>query len=189
MHANNEVGTIQPIRELAEAAHNAGAVFHTDAAQTMGKLPVDVQELGVNLLSIAGHNYMPQGIGALFVRTGLKMDKLMYGANHESDRRPGTENVLEIVGLGKAAEIAAHDLEANMAHFKAMRDKLHDSLQEALPEGSFLLNGHPDLRLPNTLSLAFHLIEANTLLAEVSDRVAASAGAAATVTKLISPTP
>ena len=179
MHANNEVGTIQPIRELAEVAHQAGAVFHTDAAQTMGKLPVDVQELGVDLLSIAGHKlYGPKGIGALYVRTGLKLIKLMYGANHEADRRPGTENVLEIVGLGKAAEIASHDLEANMAHFKAMRDRLHEGLKEALPEGSFLLNGHPDLRLPNTLSLAFHLIEANTLLAEVSDRVAASAGAA-----------
>ena len=179
MHANNEVGTIQPIRELAAAAHQAGAAFHTDAAQTMGKLPVDVQELGVDLLSIAGHKlYAPKGVGALFVRTGLKMDKLMYGANHESDRRPGTENVLEIVGLGKAAEIAQRDLAANMAHFKAMRDRLHDSLRSALPEGSFLLNGHPEQRLPNTLSLAFHLIEANTLLAEVGDRVAASAGAA-----------
>jgi len=179
MHANNEVGTIQPIRALAAAAHQAGAVFHTDAAQTMGKLPVDVQDLGVDLLSIAGHKlYAPKGVGALFVRTGLKMGKLMYGANHESDRRPGTENVLEIVGLGKAAEIAQRDLAANQDHFKAMRDRLHDSLKAALPEGSFLLNGHPEQRLPNTLSLAFHLIEANTLLAEVGDRVAASAGAA-----------
>ena len=179
MHANNEVGTIQPIRELAEAAHQAGAVFHTDAAQTMGKLPVDVKELGMDLLSIAGHKlYAPKGIGALYVRTGLKMDKLMYGANHEADRRPGTENVLEIVGLGKAAEIAARDLAHNLEHFQEMRDRLHEGLKAALPEGSFLLNGHPDLRLSNTLSLAFHLIEANTLLAEVGDRVAASAGAA-----------
>ena len=179
MHANNEVGTIQPIRELAEVAHEAGAVFHTDAAQTMGKLPVDVQELGVDLLSIAGHKlYAPKGIGALYVRTGLKMDKLMYGANHEADRRPGTENVLEIVGLGKAAEIAVRDLEANLDLFKTMRDRLHKGLKDALPENSFLLNGHPELRLSNTLSLAFHLIEANTLLAEVGDRVAASAGAA-----------
>ena len=179
MHANNEVGTIQPIRELAEIAHEAGAAFHTDAAQTMGKLPVDVEELGVDLLSIAGHKlYAPKGIGALYVRTGLKMDKLMYGANHEADRRPGTENVLEIVGLGKAAEIAVRDLEANLDHFQTMRDRLHQGLKDALPENSFLLNGHPELRLSNTLSLAFHLIEANTLLAEVSDRVAASAGAA-----------
>jgi cysteine desulfurase NifS/selenium donor protein len=179
MHANNEVGTIQPIRELAKVAHEAGVIFHTDAAQTMGKLPVDVQELGVDLLSIAGHKlYAPKGIGALYVRTGLKMDKLMYGANHEADRRPGTENVLEIVGLGKAAEIAVRDLEANLDLFKTMRDRLHEGLKDTLPENSFLLNGHPELRLSNTLSLAFHLIEANTLLAEVGDRVAASAGAA-----------
>ncbi|MBG0784285.1 MAG: selenide, water dikinase SelD [Anaerolineaceae bacterium] len=179
MHANNEVGTIQPIRELADLAHGVGAAFHTDAAQTMGKLPVDVESMGVDLLSIAGHKlYAPKGVGALYVRTGTKLDKLMFGANHESDRRPGTENVLEIVGLGKASEIAQRDLEQNMAHFKAMRDRLHDGLKAALPENSFLLNGHPDLRLPNTLSLGFHMIEANTFLAEIGDRVAASAGAA-----------
>ena len=179
MHANNEVGTIQPLRELVDLAHQAGALFHTDAAQTLGKLPVNVEELGVDLLSIAGHKlYAPKGVGALYIRTGVRLDKLMYGANHESDRRPGTENVLEIVGLGKACEIAERDLEANMAHFQAMRDRLHDRLQAALPENSFLLNGPPDLRLPNTLSLAFHRVEANTFLAEIGDRVAASAGAA-----------
>lgn len=179
MHANNEVGTIQPIRKLADLAHGVGAAFHTDAAQTMGKLPVDVQALGVDLLSIAGHKlYAPKGVGALYVRSGTKLDKLMYGANHESDRRPGTENVLEIVGLGKACKIAQRDLEDNMAHFKTMRDRLHDGLKSSLPENSFLLNGHPDLRLPNTLSLGFHRIEANTFLAEIGDRVAASAGAA-----------
>ena len=179
MHANNEVGTIQPIRELADLAHSAGAAFHTDAAQTMGKLPVDVKALGVDLLSIAGHKlYAPKGVGALYVRSGIMLDKLMYGANHESDRRPGTENVLEIVGLGKACEIAQRDLQQNMAHFKDMRDRLHEGLKASLPKNSFLLNGHPDLRLPNTLSLGFHMIEANTFLAEIGDRVAASAGAA-----------
>jgi len=179
MHANNEVGTIQPIKTLADIAHKAGAVFHTDAAQTLGKLPVDVGELGVDMLSIAGHKlYAPKGVGALYLRTGLHLEKLMQGADHESNRRPGTENVLEIVGLGKACEIAKRDLAENMAHFKRMRDRLHRGLKDALPENSFILNGHPDLRLPNTLSLAFHLIEANTLLAEISDQVAASAGAA-----------
>jgi len=179
MHANNEVGTIQPIRELADLAHSVGAVFHTDAAQSLGKMPVDVQALGVDLLSIAGHKlYAPKGIGALYVRTGIQLDKLMYGADHEFNKRPGTENVLEIVGLGKACEVARRDLDKNMAHFREMRDRLHSGLREALPEGSFLLNGHPDLRLPNTLSLAFYMVEANTLLAEIGDRVAASAGAA-----------
>jgi selenium donor protein len=145
----------------------------------MGKLPVDIEALGVDMLSIAGHKlYAPKGVGALYLRTGIELDKIMFGANHEADRRPGTENVLEIVGLGKAAEIAQRDLETNLEHFTTMRDRLHESLQTALPEGSFLLNGHPDLGLENTLSLAFHRIEANTFLAEIGDRVAASAGAA-----------
>ncbi|MDY6847326.1 MAG: cysteine desulfurase family protein [Chloroflexota bacterium] len=179
MHANNEVGTIQPIRELAEITHKHGAVFHTDAAQSFGKIPVDVQNLGVDLLSIAGHKlYAPKGIGALYMRTGIILEKLMYGADHESDRRPGTENVLEIVGLGKACDIAKRDLESNMSHFQKMRDRLHKGLQAALPEGSFALNGHPELRLPNTLSLGFYRVESNTLLSEIGGQVAASAGAA-----------
>jgi len=179
MHANNEVGTIQPIQELAEIAHKHGAVFHTDAAQSLGKIPVDVNELDVDLLSVAGHKlYAPKGIGALYIRTGTVLEKLMFGADHESNRRPGTENVLEIVGLGKACEIAKRDLEKNMNHFKDMRDRLHNGLQESLPEGSFVLNGHPELRLPNTLSLGFYKVEANTLIAQTSNRVAVSAGAA-----------
>lgn len=179
MHANNEVGTIQPIKELGEITHKHDAVFHTDAAQTLGKYPLDVQELGVDLLSIAGHKlYAPKGIGALYIRTGIVLKKLMQGADHESDRRPGTENVLEIVGLGKACEIAKRDLESNMSHFQKMRDRLHKGLQESLAEDSFILNGHPELRLPNTISLGFYMVEANTLLSEISDQVAASAGAA-----------
>jgi cysteine desulfurase NifS/selenium donor protein len=179
MHANNEVGTIQAIRELADITHAAGAVFHTDAAQSMGKIPVDVQDLGVDLLSIAGHKlYAPKGVGALYQRTGITLDKLMYGADHETNRRPGTENVLEIVGLGKACEIAKNNLDSNMDHFQSLRDRLHDGLKDALPEGSFILNGHHENRLPNTLSLAFHRVEANTLLSEIGHQVAASAGAA-----------
>jgi len=179
MHANNEIGTIEPIRQLADITHAAGAAFHTDAAQTLGKIHVDVQDLGVDLLSIAGHKlYAPKGVGALYIKTGLPIDKLLFGADHEKDRRPGTENVLEIVGLGTACEIAQRDLDANMAHFQKVRDQLHDGLLAALPEDSFRLNGHPELRLPNTLSLAFYGVEANTLISEINDRVAASAGAA-----------
>jgi cysteine desulfurase NifS/selenium donor protein len=179
MHANNEVGTIQPIKALAEITHSYGAVFHTDAAQTLGKYPFDVRDLDVDMLSIAGHKlYAPKGVGALYLRTGLVLQKLMYGADHESDRRPGTENVLEIVGLGKACEIAARDLESNMSRFQEMRDRLHQGLKEKLPKNSFMLNGHPELRLPNTLSLGFYMVEANTLLSEIGDQVAASAGAA-----------
>ena len=179
MHANNEVGTIQPIQAFSRLAHAAGAIMHTDAAQSVGKIPVDVHALEVDLLSIAGHKlYAPKGIGALYIRTGVDLAKLMYGASHELNRRPGTENVLEIVGLGKACEIAERDLAKNRQYYAQMRDTLHQSLEQSLPVGSFLLNGHPELRLPNTLSLAFHEVEANTLLSEIGDRVAASAGAA-----------
>ena len=179
MQANNEVGTIQPIRELAEIAHRQGALMHTDAAQSVGKIPARVDALGVDLLTVAGHKlYAPKGIGALYVRQGLALANLMQGAGQERGRRPGTENVLEIVGLGKAAEIAARDLEANMLHYQAMRDRLHQGLLLALGAERVRFNGHPKKRLPNTLSVSFKGVEANTLLARIGDQVAASAGAA-----------
>ena len=179
MHANNEVGTIQPIAQLAEIAHRHGAVMHTDAAQSIGKIPVDVDDLGVDLLSIAGHKvYAPKGIGALYIREGTPLAKQLHGADHENDRRPGTENVLEIVGLGLACQIAGRDLEKNEAHYRAMRDRLHEGLTGQLPRENLRLNGHPELRLPNTLSVGFRGVEASTLLAEIADEVAASAGAA-----------
>jgi len=179
MHANNEVGTVEPIAELAGAAHARGAVFHTDAAQSVGKLPVSVDALGVDLLSIAGHKlYAPKGVGALYIRTGTDLEGLIHGADHEAGRRPGTENVLEIVGLGKACEIARRDVAKDEIHFRRMRDLLHERIVSALGEEAVRLNGHPDLRLPNTLSLSFRGVEANTLLSEIGDRVAASAGAA-----------
>lgn len=179
MHANNEVGTIQPIAELAEIAHEHGALMHTDAAQSIGKIPVRVDELNVDLLSLAGHKlYAPKGIGMLYIRTGTELEKILHGADHERDRRPGTENVLEIVGLGKACEIAKRDLEKNMKHFRKMRDRLHEGLLRELGEDRLRLNGHPELRLPNTLDISFRGIEANTLLSEIQDEVAASAGAA-----------
>jgi len=179
MHANNEVGTIQPIAELAEIAHRHGALVHTDAAQSVGKIPVNVDELDVDLLSVAGHKlYAPKGVGALYVRSGVRLAKLMHGAGHEGGRRPGTENVLHIVGLGRACQVAGRDLEENQVHFRAMRDRLHAGLLHELGREWIRLNGHPERRLPNTLSLSFRSIEANTLLSEIGDRVAASAGAA-----------
>jgi cysteine desulfurase len=176
MHANNEVGTIQPIAEIATIARDHGIVFHTDAAQSAGKIPTTINHLGVDLLSIAGHKlYGPKGIGALYIRRGIQLEKLLHGAGHEQGRRAGTENVLEIVGLGKACEIAKRDLEKNMDHMQKMRDLLHRELKTEWHE--IKLNGHPERRLPNTLSVSFRNIEANQLLAEI-DRVAASAGAA-----------
>lgn len=179
MHANNEVGTIQPITELARIAHRHGALMHTDAAQSVGKIPVNVDSLGVDLLSIAGHKlYAPKGIGALYIRNGVYLEKLMYGAAHESNRRPGTENVLEIVGLGSACQVTACDLEKNRYHLQSMRDRLYEGLLGTLGTSLVKLNGHPEKRLPNTLSLSFYGMEANTLLSAIGDQVAASAGAA-----------
>jgi cysteine desulfurase len=176
MHANNEVGTIQPIAEIAEIAKEHGIVFHTDAAQSVGKIPTRVDELDVDLLTIAGHKlYAPKGIGALYVRGGIRLEKLIHGADHEQDLRAGTENVLQIVGLGKACEIAKRDLEKNMVHMQKLRDLLYQGLRHELDEVK--LNGDPERRLPNTLSVSFKDLEANTLLAGI-ESVAASAGAA-----------
>ncbi|RJQ68212.1 MAG: cysteine desulfurase [Desulfobacteraceae bacterium] len=177
MHANNEVGTVQPIAAIASVARRHGIVMHTDAAQSLGKIPADVQELGVDLLSVAGHKlYAPKGIGALFVRQGITPEKFCFGAAQEKGRRAGTENVLSIVGLGTACEIAARDLAAHMAHMQTMRDRLHQGIAGRLAD--VRLNGHPDRRLPNTLSLSFKGLEADRLLEEIGLSVAASAGAA-----------
>ncbi len=179
MHANNEVGTIQPIRTLAEMTHQTNALFHTDAAQSVGKLPVDVDELGVDLLSIAGHKlYAPKGVGALYVRHGVILERILFGAGQERALRPGTENVLEIVGLGAAAEETRQTLPERVQHLKAMRNRLHAGLQSALPSGMLRMNGHPDECLPNTLNLSFKNLEANMVLNNISEFVAASAGAA-----------
>jgi len=177
MHANNEVGTIQPISEIAQIAKQRGVLLHTDAAQSAGKIPVEVGKLGVDMLSIAGHKiYAPKGVGALFIRNGLKLSNLMQGAGQESGVRPGTENVLEIVGLGKACEIAKRDLEQNMTHMQQMRDRLYEGLKTNC--GDTRLNGHLQKRLPNTLSISFAGLEANRLLDAIGPEVAASAGAA-----------
>ncbi len=178
MHANNEIGTIQPITEIAAIAKKHNIAFHTDAAQSVGKYQTDVKQIDIDMLSIAGHKlYAPKGIGALYIRDGIVLEKLIHGADHEQNKRAGTENVLEIVGLGKACEIAQRDLNKNMNHLKRMRDLLHINLLEKLPD--IKLNGHPELRLPNTLNISFPDIEANVLLNEIElEGIAASAGAA-----------
>ncbi|HDP99152.1 MAG TPA: cysteine desulfurase, partial [bacterium] len=176
MHANNEVGTIQPIAEISRIARQHQIIFHSDAAQSAGKIPTLVDELGIDLLSMAGHKlYAPKGVGALYLRRGLQIQPFMIGADHESGRRAGTENVLEIVGLGKACEIAARDLVINQRYARQLRDRLWEGLKKKLPE--IQLNGHPEQRLPNTLSVSFPGIDANSLLDELTD-IAASPGAA-----------
>ena len=177
MHANNEVGTVQPIDEISHIAKKHGIVMHTDAAQSVAKIPTDVEKLAVDLLSVAGHKvYAPKGIGALYVRAPLVPEKFCYGAGQEMGWRAGTENVLEIVGLGKACEIAQRDLKKNMGHMKFLRDRLQAGLLDRI--SSIRLNGHLQHRLPNTLSISFKGQEANRILENIGLEVAASAGAA-----------
>ena len=179
MHANNEVGTVQPIRALSDIAHAGGALFHCDAVQSLGKIPVSVEALGVDLLSVAGHKlYAPKGIGALYVRDGVNLGPLLLGAGQERGQRPGTENLLEIVGLGAAAELAMGEPAAHRERSIRLRDRLHRGLVDVLGGERLRLNGHPEKRLPNTLNISLRGIEANTLLARIGDEVAASAGAA-----------
>ncbi len=176
MHANNEVGTIMPIAEITEIAHRRGALVHADAAQSIGKIPVKVDDLGVDLLSVAGHKlYAPKGIGALYIRPGVELEKLMHGASHEQNRRAGTENVIEMAGLGKACQLIDENLPQYAAHMRAMRDRLESGLLESGHDAK--INGHPDRRLPNTCSIAFRGVEADGVLANLPT-VAASAGAA-----------
>ncbi len=176
MHANNEVGSIQPIAEMAAITRARGIAFHTDCAQAVGKVPVRVDDLGVDLLSVAGHKlYAPKGIGALYVRSGTRLEKLVHGADHEMNWRAGTENVLEIVGLGEACRLVREDLDEEMPRLATLRNKLEHSLRERYPDLRF--NGHSEKRLPNTASISFPSLEANTILSELTG-VAASAGAA-----------
>ncbi len=176
MHANNEVGTVMPIAEIAQVAHRHGALMHTDSAQSVGKIPVRVDDLGVDLLSIAGHKlYAPKGIGALYLRPGLQLEKLMHGAGHEQDRRAGTENVIYMAGLGRACQLIEQNISTYTDHMAAMRDRLQRGLLATGIDAR--VNGHPDRRLPNTLSISFRGAEADRVLASLPT-VAASAGAA-----------
>jgi len=175
MHANNEVGTIQPIEEISKIARERGIVFHTDAAQSVGKIATKVDDLRVDLLSIAGHKvYAPKGIGALYIRKGTPIEPLIHGAGHESGRRAGTENVLLIVGLGKACEIAKEYVSND--RIRSMRDRFWKLLQDNFGEKA-VLNGHPLHRLPNTLNVSFVGKAGGEILSRL-DGVAASTGAA-----------
>lgn len=153
MHANNETGTIQPIRVIADICRKAGVLFHTDAAQSVGKIPTRVDELGVDFLTIAGHKlYAPKGIGALYIRNGISIEPLIHGAGHESGRRAGTENVIFEVGLGKACEIA--DALRDDHSVKSLTDRFYQDLKSLFGD-RVKLNGHPEERLPNTLFISF----------------------------------
>ncbi len=176
MHANNEVGTIQPIAEIAEIAHRHGVLVHSDCAQSIGKIPVKVDDLGVDLLSIAGHKlYAPKGIGALYIRPGVQLEKFMHGASHEANRRAGTENIILMAGLGKACELIERNLTEYAGHMAVMRDRLEQGILASGHDAR--VNGHLTERLPNTCSIGFRGREADGILAGLPT-VAASAGAA-----------
>jgi cysteine desulfurase len=175
MHANNEVGTIEPVADCACIAREHGVLFHTDAAQSVGKIATRVDELGVDLLSIAGHKvYAPKGVGALFVRRGVALEPVIHGAGHESGRRAGTESALLAVGLGKACELA-RDL-VRMERVRELRDRLWNELRTRFGDG-VVLNGHPVHRLPNTLNVSFVGRVGAEILAQL-DGVAVTTGSA-----------
>ena len=180
MQANNEVGTIEPIEEIGKIAREKEVCFHTDAVQAVGKIPVNVNELNVDLLSLSGHKfYGPKGIGALYIRKGTKIDSLIQGGHHERHHRAGTENVPGIVGLGKAAEISSRDLEKEAQHLINLRDRLSSGITERI--GHARLNGHPTKRLPNTLNMSFEFVEGESMIINLDLKgIAVSTGSACT---------
>lgn len=177
MHANNEIGTVEPIREIAQHCRGREIVVHTDAAQSVGKIRTHVDELDVDLLSIAGHKlYAPKGVGALYVRRGTQIFPAIHGAGHEQGLRPGTENVAFIVGLGAACRLASRGLDDTQQRLAVLRDRLYSGLQQGIGS-SLSFNGHPEWRLPNTLSVNFPQVTGADLLAQAVD-ILASTGAA-----------
>jgi cysteine desulfurase len=178
MHANNEIGTIQPIAELATIAHARGALMHTDAVQTVGKIPVDVRALGVDLLSLSAHKFNgPKGAGALWIKRGTRLQPILTGGKHERNRRAGTENVPAIVGMGVAARLAAAKMAAESARVAALRDRLEDGILRGVPGTA--VNGDPRSRVPNTTNISFDHVEAESLLIALDlDGVAVSTGSA-----------
>jgi cysteine desulfurase len=178
MHANNEIGTVQPIAALAQLAHARGALFHTDAVQSVGKVPVDVGALGVDLLSLSAHKFNgPKGAGALWIKRGARVTAILTGGKHERNRRAGTENVPAIAGLGVAARLAAGKLTAEAGRLAALRNRLEDAILSAVPGTT--INGAREPRVPNTTNISFDAVEAESLLIALDlEGVAVSTGSA-----------
>lgn len=180
MHANNETGTIQPIEEIGAIARESGIIFHTDAVQTVGKLPMNLEEMPVEMLSFSGHKFhAPKGIGALYIRKGTRLRPLIVGGHHEMNKRAGTENVPYIVGLAKALEIASEKMESVRKKLFSLTERLKDKIFERIPDVK--LNGHPQKRLPGTLNISFKFIEAESIILNLNMLgVAVSSGSACT---------
>jgi cysteine desulfurase len=178
MHANNEIGTIQPVAELARIAHDRGALFHTDAVQSVGKIPVDVGALGVDFLSLSAHKFNgPKGVGALWIKRGSRVTSILTGGKHERNRRAGTENVPGIAGLGTAAQLAKQKLTGEAARLGALRNRLEEAILAAVPGTA--INGSREPRVPNTTNISFEAVEAESLLIALDlEGVAVSTGSA-----------
>jgi cysteine desulfurase len=180
MHANNEVGSIQPVAEIGKIAKEHGIIFHTDAVQSLGKIPVDVDKMNIDLLSGSGHKiYAPKGIGFLYIRRGVGLKPITFGGGQERRRRPGTENLPGIVGLGLAAELAALEMETEMPRIAKLRDRLIAGIMKRIPH--VRLNGHPEERVPNNVNVSFEFVEGESLLLSLDMKgIAASSGSACT---------
>ena len=185
MHANNEIGAIEPIEEIAEIARTKSVIFHSDAVQSAGKIAIDVKEIGIDLLSISAHKiYGPKGIGALYIRKGTRLEPIIHGGGHERGLRSSTENIPGIVGLGKAAELAERRMSEDTAHLTNLRDQLIKSTLSEIEES--YLNGHPTKRLPNNAHFRFTGIEGEALILNLDERgIAASTGSACSSKKLL----
>jgi cysteine desulfurase len=184
MHANNEIGTIQPINEIGEIAREHKIIFHTDAVQSVGKIPVDVNQLNVDMLSLSAHKlYGPKGIGALYVKRGVRLEPILHGGGHEKGIRPGTENVAGIVGLGKACQIAKENLEETEQYVTSIRDEIIEKVLSEVEQS--YLNGHSTKRLPNNINFRFKSIEGESLVLHLDAKgIASSTGSACSSKKL-----
>ena len=180
MLANNEIGTIQPIREISQLAKEHGIYLHTDAVQAIGSIPVDVNDLGVDLLSLSGHKiYGPKGVGVLYVKTGTKISPFIHGGGQERGKRAGTENVANIVGIGKAIELATQDIQAYSTHLQELRDMTIEEILKTIPHSR--LNGHREKRLPGNVNISFEYIEGESILLMLDSKgISASSGSACT---------
>lgn len=177
MHSNNETGSIQPISRIGEIAGKKGIPFHCDAAQSVGKVPVNVKRLNTDMLTIVSHKfYGPKGVGALYIKTGIKIEPILFGASHEQGLRPGTENVCSIAGLGMACTLAKKEMKTRVSDMKSLSGSFYSELKKHIP--GLKLNGHPSKRLPNTLNLSFPNVIGSALLEKAKNDIAASTGSA-----------
>jgi len=184
IHANNEMGTIEPVEEISRIVHQHGAVFHTDAVQTVGKIPINIKTMEIDMLSLSGHKfYGPKGIGALICQKGIRFDPLSHGGHHERNKRAGTENVPGVVGLGKACELAMAEMAEDEIRIKKLRDRLWNGVNQKVSD--LKLNGHPEKRLANTLNFSVRYVEGESLLLSLDMHgICASSGSACTSANL-----